>query len=340
MGEKVVNVGKYLPIGYEEINLYNGLKIPSHEHVNSDIYKFWCRCLYQRALSVLSVKDLPDWVTDDEINLMYFLLYCDGFCGVGKTAEFDKIINPASPYGFNFAFAPEKFKFVNAKLKKTYSYTIYHKDKTKLPESEAGKAKFGVLLKLSPDYYGILDIIDYYATKLSKMSCAQDMNIENTKFAYVFGSNTNSGKSFLKKMWDKIQSGISLIVYDSRISPAKDVETFNYFSRDNLKNSYMVDSFSSDIQTLINQYDAEVGIINVPYEKKERMTKFESQSKLSDGIARARLFQKTLQQSFDDFNSLYKAKVKVVYNYEYMIVEDDSDNSDDASVDTGGDINE
>ena len=141
-------------------------------------------------------------------------------------------------------------------------------------------------------------------------------------------------------MWDKIQSGISLIVYDSRISPAKDVETVNYFSRDNLKNSYMVDSFSSDIQTLINQYDAEVGIINVPYEKKERMTKFESQSKLSDGIARARLFQKTLQQSFDDFNSLYKAKVKVVYNYEYMIVEDDSDNSDDASVDTGGDINE
>ena len=195
--------------------------------------------------------------------------------------------------------------------------------------------KYGVIIKLSPDYFGILDVIDYYAVKLAKMSAALDMNIENSKLAYIIGTNTNSGKSFLKKVWDKIQQGISLIVYDSRISPQKDVETFNFFQRDNLKNSYMVDEFCADIQTLINQFDAEIGIINVPYEKKERMTKFESQSKLSDGIARARLFQRTLQQSFDLFNELYDANVKVVYNYEYMIVEDDNND-----LDAGGGLDE
>lgn len=330
---------KYMPLGYEEINLYNGLNIPSHEHVDSDIYKFWCRCLYQRALSIFSFEDLPNWFNDDYINLMYYLIYTDGFCGVGNVEQFGNVVNPASPYGINVAFSFEAFKLVNAKFKKSYNFKIFHKstDDKNVIDSDLEKYDgYGVLIKLSPDYYGILDVIDYYATKLAKMSCAQDMNIENTKFAYVFGANTNSAKTFLKKMWDKIQAGISLIVYDSRVSPTKDVESFNYFSRDNLKSSYMVDEFSADIQTLINQFDAEVGIINVPYEKKERMTKFESQSKLSDGIARARLFQRTLQQSFDDFNVLYDANVKVVYNYEYMVVEDSSDENDN----TGGDINE
>ena len=320
----------YFPIGYEKINLYNGLKIPSHEHVNSETYNFWCRCLYQRALSVFTFDDLPEWFNDDLINLMYFLLYSDGFCGSGDTDEYGTIINPCSPYGFNVAYAPEKFKLVNAKLKKTYSYTCYHKGMKK-----EDSVNYGCLIKLSPDYFGILDVIDYYAVKLAKMSAGLDMNIENTKLAYMVGTNTNSGKSFLKKVWDKIQQGISLIVYDSRITPQKDVETFNFFQRDNLKSSYMVDNFNADIQTLINQFDAEIGIINVPYEKKERMTKFESQSKLSDGIARARLFQRTLQQSFNDFNELYNAKVKVIYNYEYMIVEDE-----DSESDAGGDMNE
>lgn len=311
----------YLPIGYEKINLYNGLRIPSHQHVDSATYEFWCRCLYQRALSVFSFEDLPEFIKDDSLNLMYFLLYSDGFCGFGNTSEYGVIVNPIAPYGFNVNFAPEKFKLVNAKLKKTYKFNCFYSGADKDID------KYGVIIKLSPDYFGILDVIDYYAAKLAKMSAALDMNIENSKLAYIVGTNTNSGKSFLKKVWDKIQQGVSLIIYDSRVSPQKDVETFNFFQRDNLKNSYMVDDFCADIQTLINQFDAEIGIINVPYEKKERMTKFESQSKLSDGIARARLFQRTLQQSFDLFNELYNANVKVVYNYEYMIVEDDNSES-------------
>ena len=81
----------------------------------------------------------------------------------------------------------------------------------------------------------------------------------------------------------------------------------------------MVSDFNTDIQTLVNQFDAEIGIVNVPYEKKERMTAFESQSKASDGIARATLWRDNLQRSFDEFNELYGYNVKVRYNYEYMI---------------------
>ena len=139
---------------------------------------------------------------------------------------------------------------------------------------------------MSPDCIGIGDIIIYYAEKLANMSAGLDMNIENSKFAYVLGANSKSGKTFLKKLIDKIHAGVSAIIFDSMITPRENFQTFEFFNRDNLKSSYMVTEFNQDIQTLINQFDAEIGIVNVPYEKKERMTSFEAQSKQSDGIAR------------------------------------------------------
>jgi hypothetical protein len=159
------------------------------------------------------------------------------------------------------------------------------------------------------------------------------MNIENSKMAYVLGANTKSGINFLKKLIDKIHAGVSAIIADSRITPIEDVQTFEFFNRDNLKSSYMVTEFNSDIQTLVNQFDAEIGIVNVPYEKKERMTDFESKSKQSDGIARATLWKDTMQRCFDEFNELFNANVKVVYNYEYMVSLDEA--ADDAEE--GGD---
>ena len=101
----------------------------------------------------------------------------------------------------------------------------------------------------------------------------------------------------------------------------------------------MVSDFNSDIQTLINQFDAEIGIINVPYEKKERMTQFEAESKQSDGIARACLWKDCLQRSFDEFNEAFGFNVNVVYNYEYMLNEA-SVNDNEPSDGKDGDLNE
>ena len=82
---------------------------------------------------------------------------------------------------------------------------------------------------------------------------------------------------------------------------------------------------SSDENVInVQNANAEIGIVNVPYEKKERMTEFESKSKQSDGIARATLWRDTLQRSFDAFNELFGHNVTVRYNYEYM-VETESD---------------
>lgn len=320
----------FFPLNYDQINLYNGTFTPSDKFADSLAYDFWCRALYQRALSVFDFDGLPEEFSRDEISLLYYLLYANGFCGSVKLNEYGTIINPITLGGYNIFYSPSWFLLTNPAINGGMSkhFDVYH-----LGQDDKDTDKYGVILSMSPDYEGIADIIVYYAEKLANMSAALDMNIENSKLAYVMGANSKSGVSFLKKLMDKVKAGVSTIVFDSRITPVDDVDTFEWFSRDNLKNSYMITEFNTDIQTLVNQFDAEIGIVNVPYEKKERMTAFESQSKASDGIARATLWRDNLQRSFDEFNELFGYNVKVRYNYEYMI----DTESDDLE---GGDINE
>ena len=325
----------YYPLNYDKINLYQGTFTPSEQYSDSMAFQFWMRALYQRALSVFDLVNLPADFSEQEINLLYYLLYIPGFSGAFKTTEYGTIINPITFKGYNVFFAPDAFLVNNPVLNNIdkKEFKIYHLgDKERLGE-EFKREEYGVVLKLSPDYQGIYDILVYYAEKLANMSAGLDMNIENSKFAYVLGANSKSGKTFLKKLIDKIHSGVSAIIYDSQITPSTDIDTFEFFNRDNLKSSYMVTEFNQDIQTIINQFDAEVGIVNVPYEKKERMTEFESKSKQSDGIARATLWRDTMQHSFDEFNELYDENVQVVYNYDYMISLDD--NSEE-----GGEVDE
>lgn len=327
----------YYPLNYDKINLYQGTFTPSDKYSDSLAFNFWCRALYQRALSVFDFKHLPSNFNRQEVNLMYYLLYVNGFTGSFPTTEYGNIINPITPKGYNVFFAAESFIVANPKLTEydKKEFKIYHLgDRDKLGD-DFNPDEYGVIINMSPDMIGMWDIIIYYAEKLANMSAGLDMNIENSKLAYVIGANSKSGTNFLKKCFDKIRAGATAIIFDSRITPTEQFSTLETFQRDNLKNSYMVTEFNQDIQTLINQYDAEIGIVNVPYEKKERMTSFEAQSKQSDGIARACLWKDCLQRSFDEFNELFGENVKVVYNYEYMVsLDNESDEPE------GGDINE
>ena len=328
----------YYPLNYDKIDLYQGTFTPSDKYSDSLAFDFWCRALYQRALSVFDFENLPTDFNRQEIALLYYLVYSNGFCGAFPTAEYGNIINPVTPTGLDVFFGFDGFLVANPYLKE-YDKKEFKLYKLGLKEklgSEFNPEEYGVIIQMSPDFIGIWDIICYYAEKLANMSAALDMNIENSKLAYVIGANSKSGTNFLKKCFDKIKAGATAIIFDSRITPTEEFTTLETFQRDNLKSSYMVTDFNQDIQTLINQFDAEIGIVNVPYEKKERMTSFEAQSKQSDGIARATLWKDTLQRSFDEFNELFGENVKVVYNYEYMVSLDEEADSEES--DKGGDV--
>ena len=81
-----------------------------------------------------------------------------------------------------------------------------------------------------------------------------------------------------------------------------------------------------DLHTLLNDFDAEIGIPTSPYQKKERETEYESKSKIADGLSRLLTWKRCLQSSIDTVNSLYpELNISFTLRWENELGEIDND---------------
>ena len=60
-----------------------------------------------------------------------------------------------------------------------------------------------------------------------------------------------------------------------------------------------------DFQTILNNFDAEIGIPTVPYQKKERLVAEEATMRAYDGCARSLTWFNTLTTSIAEVKKLY-----------------------------------
>ena len=78
-----------------------------------------------------------------------------------------------------------------------------------------------------------------------------------------------------------------------------------FMDRPHLKESYITDKLLIDRQTLLQEFDREVGIATVPYHKKERMTEYESESSQEESQARITIWLECLNESLEKVNIHY-----------------------------------
>lgn len=309
----------YAPYGYSDLNLIEGTYTPSETHnIDNYQYWYWFRSLFQRAASTLDFKLPNDWTAEGK-DFFYYCLFKYGFVVVFKADEIGTVFNPGTLNGFDIYYQPTEAIVTNPALKESSREMKLHE------ECE--------IIKLTPDYLGIWDIINFYAEKLANMSCSLDMTVENSKLAFVVAGKTKSARESLKKIFDKISKGITAIVSDSVVaSPKQDYEPFTWLTRD-VKNSYIGEQLLQDMQTVLNMFDREVGIPTIPYQKKERMVDFESKSAIIDASSRLATWQKCLEESIEKVNAMFGLKISFdtrVDNLESILPDQE----------TGGDLNE
>lgn len=311
----------YLPLNYKEINNVNGHYIPSQvKSYNNQQFCLWQRALFQRACSVIEIKLPKDWMK--HLDLMYWTLFTRGFCGVGYLPEVGKWFNPVSLTGYDFYYAPTRAILSNPALK----------DASR--ELEIGKDV--EILKLTPDYMGIWDVISYYAEKLATMDVAINTAIINTKFAYVVGAKNKAAAEVLKKLFDKVNSGEPAVFFDKKLANdgTDQEEPWQALFRDNLKQSYIITDLLRDFQTIINDFDTEIGIPTIPYEKKERLVADEATSKQIDAMSRSTIWYEELERTSKICNEFLELpagdniRVKLRYKEEVNENGDIKDNSD------------
>lgn len=280
----------YTPLNYQQINIGAGSYNPSMvKSYNNKTFAFWERALFQRAQSVLDFDVPASW--DGKVK--DFFMYClfkYGFLIISENDEFGQFFQPGTLSGFDFYYQPRLAIIANPLLS---------------AELEIGREC--ELLKLTPDYMGVWDIIWYYAEKLSVMDNAINMSLINNKFAFFLGARNKTASNALKKMLDLVNKGEPAVVYDMKLlnDPTDKEMPFQQWQRDNLKNSYLTTDQLADFQTLLNNFDAEVGIPSIPYQKKERMVTDEATMRTFDAKARSLTWFNTLKTSIDDIKKLY-----------------------------------
>lgn len=290
----------YLPLNYNEINLIEGSFSPSQIKNRSVTFDYWMRTLFNRASSNL-IFGLPDFWQGDIENFFYFCMLKYGFVSIqdltGKSDEGNEIgmcFSPTSLTGINFYYQRTISVLANPTLSKTY-------------ELEIGKDC--ALLCMTPDKMGIWDVLERYSEMLSNLDNAINMSIINNKVPFILGGKTKGAVQTLKKLMDKINQGQPAVFYDSRImdDPQNKGETPFQFLKllENPKQNYLTTDQLIDLHTILSDFDAEVGIPTIPYQKKERETAFESESKVADGQARSLVWKRTIESSIKNVKKLY-----------------------------------
>ena len=324
MSKKYPIPSTYTPLNYDQINNVEGRLQPSMlKYCNSVTYAYWQRSLFQRAISTIDFKGLPEEWQGEVRDFFYWCIFAYGYVGVFESEEFGLSFQPGALKGFDFYYQPTQFIVANPKLKGSSGTFDIHKTCE--------------LIKITPDYRGIWDIISYYSMLLSALDSGINMSIVNSKFAYLMGAKNKAAAETLKKAFDKIASGEPAVILDQSALLPMDAQSkedpWSFIERSNLKQSYLTTDQLMDRSTLLSAFDAEVGIRSLPYNKKERLVTAEAESREQDSTARLDVWMKTLESSLKLVNKMFNINIRAELSYDKEV----SDNGEN-DIDRNGEL--
>ena len=308
----------YVPLNYEGINMYEATFAPQSVNAhNNATFGYWQRILYHDIVFIYDFT-LPDQWPTDRIDLFKYLTFRYGYNVWFNHDEYGLLCQPASLSGINVDFGPTKATINNQNL------------------SDINELKIGKdceLFKISPDYTGVWPIITYYAEKLSMLDNGMDMSILNGMLARVFAAKNKSAAQTLKAIYDEIHKGEPMVVvYDNILTGgAKDSEPMQELDFGMPADKYLLSQQLQDCITILHNFYNQIGIATVPYQKKERMTAYESQSTQVESEALCKVWLNTMNEHFKTINARFGTNCRV------ELAIKDADNLIDGEED--GDVN-
>lgn len=279
--------GIEIPCDYEGLNQYNSLRSVAGRVQNDENTRFFMRSLWQRAISGTRFRLPKSWRRAKR----YFknVLFSQGFIGVVDTPKYGKIPQICSFSGYGLFLQPV-IMLVNQPL----------------VQFEGTIGENCELIHLCGDYRGIWDIIEHYAIRMSIAITSVDCSLINERLSVLAAGKSKQASETLKYLYEKISAGEPFAVYDKEIktdSLSDDSEPIWTFSQD-VASQYISDKLLADLDTILMQFDKEIGIAAVG-EKKERMITDEVAMQNEDACARSSTWFENLSDSFDLCNELF-----------------------------------
>lgn len=301
-----------LPIYYQTANVITASGSPGILHCkNTTLVNTFKRYLYQSAVSTIKIKIPDTWNRD------YFLytLFSMGYIAIVKTNKYGVICQLCGLYGQDIYYAPTHVTISNPLLTGILSPRIHVQCE---------------VLKLTPDYCGIDDLITYYANKLALCAENVDMNLINSKLAYLFLAGNKSASGTFKTLFDDIASGKPAVVVDKALvneDGTLGIELFNQ----HLKETYIASDVLEDMRKIRADFNTVIGIPNANTDKKERLISDEVNANNTETQSRLDLWVESLNEGAEKANKMFNLDLH--FESKYKIEGGDVDNGKPKSND-------
>ena len=264
------------PYDYTYINAANSAASPSTVHCkNTALTWYFRRYLVQKAISVFTWK-MPDWWDPDFFR---YGLYCCGYLAIVNTNEFGVIPTLCTLGGYNVFYRPRYAVIANPLLKGIMEPIIDEQC---------------TVIRLQPDFGGIMDLVNYYADMLALCAEATGINMVNSKLGFAAGARSKAAAESLKKMYDQLQQGNPLVVYDKQLEDV-DRPLFEFFSQD-LRQNFISNEILMCMRKIEQEFCTKIGLPNANTDKRERLTDDEVHSNDEETQALAALWLDTVNR--------------------------------------------
>ena len=307
-------IGSGAPTFYDHQNMINSVVSPSTMHTSdTGLCWYFKRYLLQKAIAVFKWEMPEYWAK----NYVLYVLYSWGYFAVVNTDKFGVIPQGCSLSGYDVMYQPTHAIISNPILTGILQPRI---------DRECA------LVRLQPDYGGILDKVSYYADMMSLCSEGIGTNLFNSKLAYVFGCADKRVAESFKKMYDKVASGEPAAFVGKELFNEDGSPNWMQFNQD-LKNSYIAGSILEDMRKIEMQFMTDLGIPNSNTEKKERLITAEVESNNVEVKLWADLALEELQKSCKKASDLFNIKLSVNWRYKEEV-----SGYDESNIGSTGDI--
>lgn len=282
--------------GYEFINRYNAGLSPSTVHCkNTGLVNYYMRYLIQKVISVFEFSGIPEeWA----LNYFQYVLICRGYIGIIDTARYGVIPQECGLSGFDVFYQPNRITVAN-------------------PLLDFKELKIGTqceVIKMQPDYGGILDLVGTYADLMALCLESAGVNLLNSKLSYVFAAGNKTQAESFKKMFDKIATGEAAVFVDKNLFNEDGSRNWDVFFQ-NLKQNYVTSDILNDMKTLEDQFNTAVGIPNANTQKRERLITDEVNANNVDTEAKISLWIETMRRDMKRVNDMFGLSLDVRYRF-------------------------
>lgn len=238
-------------------NVLESALLPPIKGLNNYTALYFRKYLFQKLLSSFKWTMPKLWSRD----YFQYVLFGYGFICIfdSKKDGFGVIPQRCGISGYNLFYQPRTAIIANPLLPNTKNLTINEDC---------------VVLKINPNYMGVLDIVDYYAVKMAMITADIESNLFNSKLSYVFTVKNQAAANAVKKLYDQIAQGNPAVVVDKDLRTDDGANTWELFQQ-NISGNYIVSDLLEDMRKIENDFCCKIGIPTTNSEKRERMSEAE-----------------------------------------------------------------